>query len=54
MTLTDITPTVRHIRDLLQAGDDQAAATLLPVEQAYPLPARFRATVGASPVEEHG
>jgi hypothetical protein len=52
VAITDITSTVRRIRDLLQAGDAQAAATLLPVERAYPLPSRFQATLAASPTEE--
>jgi Domain of unknown function (DUF4291) len=60
VAITDITPTVRRIHNLLQTGDDQAAEALLPVERAYPLPARFRATLGASPTlgtsptPEHG
>jgi hypothetical protein len=49
VAITDITPTVRRIRDLLDAGDGHAAAALLPVERAYPLPARLSATLAASP-----
>jgi hypothetical protein len=52
VAIIDITSTVRRIRDLLQAGDAQAAAALLPVERAYPLPARFHPTLAASPTEE--
>lgn len=46
-------PDIR-IRDLLLAGEDQAAAALPPAERAYPLRARLRATAGAGPAEEHG
>ncbi|MEH1057876.1 DUF4291 domain-containing protein [Micromonospora sp. CPCC 206171] len=47
--LTDVTATAREIRALLDAGDDRAAAALLPDERPYPLPAGLAATIGATP-----
>ncbi|MEU5941415.1 DUF4291 domain-containing protein [Micromonospora sp. NPDC047548] len=47
--LTDVTATARKIQALLDAGDDRAAAALLPEERPYPLPAELAATVGATP-----
>ncbi|GIF71696.1 DUF4291 domain-containing protein [Asanoa siamensis] len=38
VAITDITPTVHRIHDLLRAGDEQAAAAQLPDERPYPLP----------------
>jgi hypothetical protein len=49
VAISDITPTVRRIRDLLKAGDHQAAAAHLPAEHAYPLPDQLRTRIGASP-----
>ncbi|MFG1652528.1 DUF4291 domain-containing protein [Micromonospora sp. NPDC049275] len=46
--ITDITPTVHRIRDLLVVDDEPAAAALLPVEGVYPLPAGIGARVDAS------
>lgn len=48
VAINDITPTVHCIRDLLKAGDHQAAAHL-PAEHAYPLPHQLRTRIGASP-----
>ncbi|MEU1605703.1 DUF4291 domain-containing protein [Micromonospora matsumotoense] len=41
VAVTDITPTVERVRDLLRRGDEQAAAAQLPVEHVYPLPDRI-------------
>lgn len=49
VTVTDITPTVHRVRDLLRSGDEQQAAAHLPVEHAYPLPASIIVNVDASP-----
>ncbi|SCF27395.1 hypothetical protein GA0074696_3989 [Micromonospora purpureochromogenes] len=49
VALTDVTATAREIRALLDAGDDRAAAGLLPDERPYPLPAGPAATIGATP-----
>jgi uncharacterized protein DUF4291 len=49
VALTDMTPTVRHIHHLLRAGDDHAAAALLPAERPYPLPAQIAASIRAEP-----
>lgn len=48
VAVTDITPAVRRIRDLLRRGDEQAAAAQLPVEHAYPVPDRIAADLDAS------
>lgn len=50
VTITDITPTVRRIRELLDRGDEQAASAHLPVERVYPLPERIGAPLNATPV----
>lgn len=49
IALTDVTATVRTIYELLRAGDEQAAAALLPTELPYPLPAQTAATIAACP-----
>ncbi|MFC8850425.1 MULTISPECIES: DUF4291 domain-containing protein [unclassified Micromonospora] len=49
VAVTDITPTVERVRDLLRHGDDQAAAAQLPVEHVYPLPDRLAVGLHASP-----
>jgi hypothetical protein len=49
VAVTDLTATVDAIRELLHAGDDQAAAGLLPTELLYPLPAQTAAITAASP-----
>jgi hypothetical protein len=41
VAVTDLTPTVHRIRELLRVGDEQAAAAHLPAEQVYPLPAQL-------------
>jgi hypothetical protein len=48
VAVTDVTPSVREIRDLLHAGDERAAVDLLPSERPYPLPAEVSAVIGAS------
>jgi len=47
VSIADVTPTVRTIRDRLRDGDERSAAELLPVERAYPLPDDVAATIGA-------
>ncbi|MBO4204800.1 DUF4291 domain-containing protein [Micromonospora echinofusca] len=47
VAVTDVTPTVHRIRELLRAGDGQAAAGHLPVEHVYPLPAPLAARISA-------
>jgi hypothetical protein len=46
--LTDVTPLVREIHELVLAGDDDTATALLPIEEEYPLPADIAANVTAS------
>jgi hypothetical protein len=46
--LTDMTPLVREIHELVLAGDEDTARALLPVEEEYPLPADIAANVTAS------
>jgi Domain of unknown function (DUF4291) len=48
VALTDVTPSVRAIHDLVRAGDEQAAAALLPTERPYPLPAQIATIIAAS------
>ncbi|WP_422739821.1 DUF4291 domain-containing protein [Micromonospora sp. WMMD729] len=48
VTVTDITPTVHRIRELVRTGDERAATNLLPVETPYPLPARIATHLGAA------
>jgi hypothetical protein len=48
LTLTDVTPSVRAIHDLLRAGDERAASALLPPERPYPLPPPIAAVIAAS------
>jgi Domain of unknown function (DUF4291) len=49
VALTDVTATAHTIHELLRAGDDHAAAALLPTERAYPLPTQTAAVIAASP-----
>jgi hypothetical protein len=49
VAITDITSTVRQIRELLERGDEQTAAARLPVERVYPVPARVAIRIHASP-----
>jgi hypothetical protein len=49
VAVTDVTPTVQAIHELLRVGDDQAAAALLPTELPYPLPPHTAAVIAASP-----
>jgi hypothetical protein len=46
--LTDVTPLVREIHELVLAGDDDTARALLPTEEEYPLPSDIAANVNAS------
>ena len=46
--VSDLTPTVRTIHDLLRDGDKPAATALLPAERPYPLPPDIAATISAS------
>ncbi|HEX5596302.1 MAG TPA: DUF4291 domain-containing protein [Micromonosporaceae bacterium] len=48
VAMTDVTPSVREIRNLLDAGDERAAAALLPTERPYPLPTDIAAVINAS------
>jgi hypothetical protein len=48
VSLTDVTPLVRTIHDLVRAGDEQTAATLLPTERPYPLPAQIATIIAAN------
>lgn len=48
VAVTDITPTVHHVRELLRVDDEQAAAAQLPVERVYPLPAQIGVHLDAS------
>lgn len=49
VSLTDVTPTARAIRERLDAGDEAAAEGLLPPERPYPLPAQVAEVIGADP-----
>jgi hypothetical protein len=46
VAITDITPTVRRVHELLRAGEKQAAEALLPLERVYPLSPRVGACLG--------
>ncbi|MEU8328933.1 DUF4291 domain-containing protein [Micromonospora sp. NPDC048839] len=48
VSVTDITPTVHRVRDLVRAADLRAATEHLPVERSYPLPTQVAAHLGAS------
>ncbi|MET8306640.1 DUF4291 domain-containing protein [Micromonospora sp. NPDC005173] len=48
VSVTDITPTVHRVRELLRANDAHAATDHLPVEHPYPLPAQIAAGLDAS------
>ncbi|MFC0006747.1 DUF4291 domain-containing protein [Micromonospora siamensis] len=50
VAVTDITPMVHRVRQLLRDGDEAAAAAQLPVERGYPLPAEIAAGLDAGPV----
>ncbi|MET8122612.1 DUF4291 domain-containing protein [Micromonospora sp. NPDC005291] len=49
VAVTDITPTVHRVRDLLHGGDVQAAAAHLPIERVYQLPVHMAAGLNISP-----
>lgn len=46
--ITDVTGLAREIRALLDAGDENAARALLPVERPYPLPPEIAEHLGAT------
>jgi hypothetical protein len=48
VAITDVTPTVRAIRRLLDAGDEQAAEAALPEERPYPLQPQLAEIIGAT------
>ncbi|MFE9960378.1 DUF4291 domain-containing protein [Micromonospora sp. NPDC005299] len=48
VAVTDITPTVHRVRELLRINDEQSAAAHLPVEHVYPLPAQIGVRLDAS------
>jgi hypothetical protein len=50
VTITDVTPLAHKIHDLIRAGAQQAAASLLPAERVYPLPDQIGTAIGASPL----
>ena len=47
--LADVTNLAHRVRDLVRAGDDDAARAALPPERPYPLPADVAAVIGATP-----
>jgi hypothetical protein len=49
VSITDVTDVGHRIRDLLHAGDEANAASLLPRERPYPLPPEICAVIGAEP-----
>ncbi|MEW2331820.1 DUF4291 domain-containing protein [Micromonospora chersina] len=49
VAITDITPMVHQVRNLLRRGDEQTAVAQLPVEHVYPLPDQIAAGLNASP-----
>jgi hypothetical protein len=46
--LTDVTPLVREIHELVLTGDDDSATALLPAEEEYPLPADIATHINAT------
>lgn len=46
--LTDVTPLVREIHELLLAGDEDSARALLPSEEEYPLPTAIAERIHAT------
>jgi hypothetical protein len=49
VTLTDVTPLAHKMHDLIRAGEQETAGSLLPAERVYPLPEQIATTIGASP-----
>jgi hypothetical protein len=47
VALTDVTPSVRTIHNLLRSGDESAASALLPPERLYPLPTHIAAVMAS-------
>jgi len=47
--ITDVTPLARTIHAHVEAGDDEDASGLLPVERPYPLPPGIAAAIDATP-----
>ena len=50
--LTDVTELAHRVRDLVRAGDEDAARAALPAERPYPLPAEVAATIGVVPNQD--
>jgi hypothetical protein len=48
VAITDATPLARAIHAHMRAGDEAAAAALLPIERPYPLPADIGSVINAS------
>jgi hypothetical protein len=48
VTITDVTPLAKRIHNLLRAGQEQTAASLLPAERVYPLPDQIGTAIGAT------
>jgi hypothetical protein len=49
VAVTDVTPSVHQVHNLLRSGNEEAAQAQLPPEQPYPLPAEIGSAIGASP-----
>jgi hypothetical protein len=49
VAISDVTDRAHRVRALLRDGDTGAAATLLPAERPYPLPADLAARIDATP-----
>ncbi|BCJ62552.1 hypothetical protein Jiend_59740 [Micromonospora endophytica] len=54
VTITDITPMVQQVRELLRGDNEQATTAQLPVEHVYPLPDQIGTGLNASPDLAHG
>jgi hypothetical protein len=50
VAVTDVTPLAHKIHDLVRAGEQSPAASLLPVERVYPLPDQIGTAICASPL----
>jgi hypothetical protein len=50
VAIHDVTPLAHTVHAHLRAGDDAAAAALVPVEQPYPLPSAIGSNIGATDV----
>jgi hypothetical protein len=54
VTVTDVTPLARSIHNLIRTGEHRAAACLLSVERAYPLPDQIGNAIGARSADTEG